>query len=53
MYDFYTQEDVDFLVIEYLPGTTLKEKLASGPLPEKEVASLGAQIAEVLEAAHE
>src|SRR6266478_8166563 len=30
IYDFDTQEGVDFLVMEYIPGTTLGEQLASG-----------------------
>src|SRR5271157_6212621 len=37
IHDFDTQQDVDFLVMEYIPGVTLSEKLAAGPLPEKEV----------------
>ena len=53
IHDFDTQAGVDFLVMEYVPGTTLSEKLAAGPLPEKEVARLGAQLAEGLTAAHE
>jgi TolB-like protein/Flp pilus assembly protein TadD len=53
VYDFDTQEAVDFLVMEYIPGETLAQKLAGGPLPEKEVAALGAQIASALEGAHE
>jgi eukaryotic-like serine/threonine-protein kinase len=53
IHDFDTQAGVDFLVMEYVPGTTLSEKLAEGPLPEKEVARLGAQLAEGLTAAHE
>jgi len=53
VHDFDTQAGVDFLVMEYVPGTTLSEKLAAGPLPEKEVARLGAQLAEGLTAAHE
>jgi len=44
---------VDFLVMEYVPGVTLSERLATGPLPEKEVACLGGQLAEGLAAAHE
>ena len=52
VHDFDTQEDMDFLVMEYLPGETLDAKLASGPLPEKEIARLGAQITEGLTAAH-
>jgi len=53
IYDFDTQEEMDFLVMEYVAGATLKEKLAGGPLSEKEIVRLGAQIADALEAAHE
>jgi serine/threonine protein kinase/tetratricopeptide (TPR) repeat protein len=53
IYDFDTQRGVDFLVMEYIPGITLSEKVAAGPLPEKEVLRLGVQLAEGLAAAHE
>jgi eukaryotic-like serine/threonine-protein kinase len=53
IFDFDTQEGVDFLVLEYVPGTTLEEKLSTGLLPEKDVARFGAQIADGLAAAHE
>jgi serine/threonine protein kinase/tetratricopeptide (TPR) repeat protein len=53
IHDFDTQQGMDFLVMEYIPGTTLSEKLATGPLPEKEVIALGTQLAEGLSAAHE
>jgi serine/threonine-protein kinase len=53
IHDFDTQAGVDFLVMEYVPGVTLSEKLAAGPLPEREVARLGMQLAEGLAAAHE
>jgi eukaryotic-like serine/threonine-protein kinase len=53
IYDFDAQEGVDFLVMEYIPGITLSEKLAAGPLPEKETLRLGVQLAEGLAAAHE
>jgi serine/threonine protein kinase len=53
IHDFDTQQGVDFLVMEYIPGTTLSEKVAAGPLPEKEVLRLGVQLAEGLSAAHE
>ena len=46
VHDFDTQEGVDFLVMEHIPGMTLSEKLAGGPLTEKEIAQLGAQMAE-------
>jgi eukaryotic-like serine/threonine-protein kinase len=53
IYDFSTQEGIDFLVMEYIPGVTLNDRLASGPLPEKQVVGLGIQMAEGLFAAHE
>src|SRR5439155_8359198 len=52
IHDFDTQQGVDFLVMEYIPGITLSEKLATR-LPEKEVIALGVQLAEGLSAAHE
>ena len=53
IHDFDTLQAVDFLVMEYIPGITLSEKVAAGPLPEKEVLRLGVQLAEGLAAAHE
>ncbi len=53
LHDFDTQDGVDFLVMEYIPGVTLSDKLAGGALPEKEIARLGVQLAEGLAAAHE
>ncbi|HEX7424715.1 MAG TPA: protein kinase [Terriglobales bacterium] len=53
IHDFDTQQGVDFLVMEYIPGITLSEKVAARPLPEKEVLRLGVQLAEGLSAAHE
>ncbi len=53
VYDFDTQDGVDFLVTEYIAGVTLSDKLASGPLPEKEVVRFGAQLAEGLMTAHQ
>jgi eukaryotic-like serine/threonine-protein kinase len=53
VYDFGTQDGVDYLVMEYLPGKTLADRLATGALPEKEVIDLGMQIASAVEEAHE
>jgi predicted ATPase/predicted Ser/Thr protein kinase len=52
VHDFDTQEGRDFLVMEYITGESLDEKLSSGALPEKEVLRLGIQIVEGLVAAH-
>lgn len=53
IYDFGTQDGVDFLVMEYVPGKTLADRLSGGALPEKEVIELGIQIASGVEEAHE
>ncbi len=53
VHDFDTQDSVDFLVMEHVAGVTLSDKLAMGPLAEKEVVRLGGQVAEALEEAHE
>jgi TolB-like protein len=52
-FDHGQEEGIDFIVTEYIPGTTLDEKLARGPLPEKTVLELGMQLSSGLEAAHE
>ena len=53
VHDFDTKEGMDVLVMELIPGLSLDDKLAGGPLPEKEVANLGQQLAQGLAAAHE
>jgi eukaryotic-like serine/threonine-protein kinase len=53
IYDFDTQDGVDFLAMEYVVGQSLAQKLVVGPLPEKEVMSFGAQVTAALEEAHE
>ncbi len=52
IYDFDTRDEIDFLVMEYLQGQTLGERLASGPLPANEIARLGEQLADGLDSAH-
>jgi len=51
--DFDTQDNVDFLVMEYVPGLALDEKVRQGALAEKEIVRIGVQLAEGLAAAHE
>ena len=53
VFDFDSENDTDFLVMEYVPGVTLAARIAAGPLAEAEALDLGIQIAEALEAAHE
>ena len=45
--------EVKFLVLEYVPGDTLAQRLAKAPLPIREALDLGRQVADALEAAHE
>lgn len=42
-----------FIVMEYVEGETLAERLSSGPLDLKSVADVGVQVAEALAEAHE
>ena len=44
---------VTFLVLEYVPGETLAQRLVKGPLPLRLALEVGRQIAEGIEAAHE
>ena len=51
----YDVGDIDgrpYLVMEYLEGETLADRIARGPLPPSQVARLGAEICEALDAAH-
>jgi Tol biopolymer transport system component len=42
-----------FLVMEFVPGETLAERIKRGAIPVEEALGIAAQIAEALEAAHE
>ncbi|PYS52938.1 MAG: hypothetical protein DMG13_14580, partial [Acidobacteria bacterium] len=52
VFDFDTQEDVDFLAMELIHGIPLSDRVKFGPLSEKEILRLGTQLAEGLAAAH-
>lgn len=53
LYDIGTQDGTEFLVMEYLEGQTLAERLQKGPLPIDQVLKIGTEIAEALERAHQ
>ena len=53
VHDFSTQEGVDYLVVEFVPGPTLAEMLTGGALEEKDVLVLGQQIVAALQEAHQ
>ncbi|MFB0525014.1 MAG: serine/threonine-protein kinase, partial [Phycisphaerae bacterium] len=46
-------EGVGYLVLEYVPGQTLAERITKGPLKLEEVLTITLQIAEAVAAAHE
>ncbi|HUP63637.1 MAG TPA: serine/threonine-protein kinase, partial [Thermoanaerobaculia bacterium] len=52
LYDVGHQDGIDYLVMEYLEGESLADKLARGPLPPSQVLRLGADIAQALHHAH-
>ena len=52
LYDIGSEDDVHFLVMEYLDGETLADRLKKGPLPLAKVLEYGRQIADALSMAH-
>ena len=52
IYEIDAEEGLDYIAMEFVPGGTLADLLASGPLPADRALRLTAQIAEALAAAH-
>ncbi len=52
LYDIGSQDNTDYLVMEFLEGETLAERLRKGPLPLNETLKIGIAVAEALSAAH-
>jgi len=52
LYDIGRHDDMDYLVMEYLKGQTLEQRLAKGALPLNEALRYGIEIAGALHAAH-
>ena len=52
IYDVGNQDGVEYLVMEYLEGETLAERLVKGPLPTEQTLRYGIEIAGALDKAH-
>src|SRR6266849_3251796 len=52
LYDVGRQDGVDFLVMEYLEGETMEQRLNKGPLLADQVLRYGIEVADALERAH-
>ncbi|MCI0443622.1 protein kinase, partial [bacterium] len=52
LYDIGEQDGVSYLVMEFLEGQTLAERLTKGALPMEQVLRYGIQIADALDRAH-
>ena len=52
LYDVGNQDGVEYLVMEYLEGETLAERLVKGPLPLDQTLRYGMEIADALDRAH-
>ena len=52
LYDVGKEDGTDFLVMEYIEGQTLADRLKKGALPFEEALRYGAQMADALDKAH-
>ena len=52
LFDVGSQDGTDYLVMEYLEGETLADRIVRGPLPLDQVLKIGAEISEALDKAH-
>jgi len=52
LHDVGCQDEIDFIVMEYVDGQTLAERLLSGPLPIKQALKIAIEIADALDKAH-
>jgi eukaryotic-like serine/threonine-protein kinase len=52
LFDIGNQEGIDYLVMEYLEGETLAERLKKGPLPMEQVLQYAIEISDALDKAH-
>ncbi|MDX1382000.1 MAG: protein kinase, partial [Thermoanaerobaculia bacterium] len=52
LHDYDTAAGADFLVLEYLEGQTLEDRIGRGRIPVEEATRIGGEIAEAIAAAH-
>lgn len=52
LYDVGRQDGIDFIVMEYLEGETLADRLSTGLLPFEQALKIGVEIADALDKAH-
>src|ERR1700746_761845 len=52
LHDIGQQDGIDFLVMEYLEGETLAQRLAKGPMPLEQVLQYAIEISDALDKAH-
>ncbi len=52
LYDIGSQDGIDFLVMEYLEGDTLAQRLEKGALPLDQALQVAIEIADALDKAH-
>src|SRR5688500_350811 len=52
LHDVGREGEIEYLVMEYLEGETLADRLAKGPLPLEQTLRFGVQIADALDKAH-
>ena len=52
LYDIGNQDGIDFLVMEYLDGETLAQRLEKGALPLDQALTIAIEIADALDKAH-
>jgi len=52
LYDVGQKDGIDFLVMEYIEGESLADRLKRGPLPLNQAMSYGIQVADALDKAH-
>jgi serine/threonine protein kinase len=52
VYEIVEEPDADWVIMEYVEGPSLADLVTSGPLPVRQAAAIGAEIAEALAEAH-